>query len=98
MSVHNTNQNTVLLKTYLSTLRKKVDWISTFFFSPSSRSLWDLGFLDQGLNPGPQQWKHGVLTAGPPWNSLDIIFENKCLEVKTKMCSLCFSRIILILF
>ena len=26
-------------------------------------------FPTQGLNPWPQQWKHGVLTPGPPGNS-----------------------------
>ena len=27
-------------------------------------------FSDQGLNPCPLQWKHGVLTTGPPHKSL----------------------------
>lgn len=31
-----------------------------------SCSLWDLGFPNGDWIPGPQQWKHGVLTNGPP--------------------------------
>ena len=33
--------------------------------------MWLMGcwFPNQGLNPWPQQWKHGVLTTGPPGNS-----------------------------
>ena len=27
-------------------------------------------FPDQGLNPGPLLWEHGVLAAGPPGGSL----------------------------
>ena len=27
-------------------------------------------FLDQGLNPYHLQWKHGILTTGPPGKSL----------------------------
>ena len=27
-------------------------------------------FKDQGSNPGPWQWKHEILTTGPPGNSL----------------------------
>ena len=31
--------------------------------------MWDLTFpTGQGSNPGPLQWKHGVLTIGPPRN------------------------------
>jgi len=30
---------------------------------------------DQGLNPGPQQWRRGVLTTGPPGNSLRAVVE-----------------------
>ena len=33
------------------------------------RGLQDLSSLDQGSNPCPQQWKHRVLTTGPPGNS-----------------------------
>ena len=29
----------------------------------------NLKFLDQGSNPCPLQWKHGVLTTGPPGKS-----------------------------
>ena len=38
-------------------------------------------FLDQGSNPGPQQWKHRVLTTGPPGNSRDIF--NILIKIKT---------------
>lgn len=36
------------------------------------RSTWFAGswFTDQGCNPGPWQWKHEILTTGPPGNSL----------------------------
>ena len=27
-----------------------------------------------GLNPGPQQWEHGVLTTGPPGNSQHYLY------------------------
>ena len=38
---------------------------------------WHVGslFPDQGSNPGPWQWEHGVLTTGPPGNSLKSIFK-----------------------
>ena len=26
-------------------------------------------FLDQGLNPGPLHWEHGILATGPPGKS-----------------------------
>ena len=34
-------------------------------------AMWLMGcwLPNQGLNPWPQQWKHGVLTTGPPGNS-----------------------------
>ena len=44
-----------------------------FFSSPPSpgHSAQHVGsqFPKQGLNPGPLQWKHGVLIAGPPGKS-----------------------------
>ena len=30
-----------------------------------SCSMWDL-FPDQGCNPGPLHWEHGILATGPP--------------------------------
>ena len=39
-----------------------------FFFCPAAQ-LVGSSFPDQGSNPGPLQWKHGVLTTGPPGNS-----------------------------
>ena len=38
------------------------------------RGLWESWFPDQGLNLGPWQWKYRVLIAGPPGNSLPIVF------------------------
>ena len=43
-------------------------FIYLFFTTPCS--LWD----PQGLNPCPQQWRHGILTTGPPGNSLTSFF------------------------
>ena len=42
-----------------------------FFFSPLGHSAQHVGsqFPKQGLNPGPLQWKHGVLITGPPGKS-----------------------------
>ena len=40
------------------------------------KSKWLAGsyqFLNQGLNPSPQQWKHEVLTTGWPGNSLSVL-------------------------
>ena len=37
---------------------------------------------DQGLNPGPWQWKHGVLTTGPPGISPYIFF----VEIYVQIC------------
>lgn len=39
------------------------------FVFASLHSLWDPSPPNQGLNPGPRQWKYQVLTAGPPGNS-----------------------------
>ena len=30
-------------------------------------------FPDQGSNPYPLQWNHGVLTTGPPWKSQQVL-------------------------
>ena len=37
-------------------------------------------FPDQGLNPGPQQWEHGVLTTRPPENSQELPTFNQFLS------------------
>ena len=29
----------------------------------------EIDFANQGLNPGPLHWEHGVLVAGPPGKS-----------------------------
>ena len=44
--------------------------IHSFFFFGRSARLAGSYFPDQGLNLCPQPWKHGVLTIGPPGNSL----------------------------
>ena len=33
-------------------------------------------FPDQGSNPGPRHWQHGVLATGPPGKSLTLHFES----------------------
>ena len=42
---------------------------SLFFLLPVTAKFIRSSFPNQGLNPGPQQWKFKVLTAGPPGNS-----------------------------
>ena len=37
----------------------------------SSYGTWDL-VPDQGLNPGPLRWEHGVLATGPPGKSQEL--------------------------
>ena len=40
-----------------------------------------VGIPDQGLNPRPLQWKHGVLTTGPPGRSPEFSFEHAVFEM-----------------
>ena len=50
---------------------------STFFlFIFFGRVLVGSQFPDRGSNPGPLQWKHGVLTTGPPVNSQQPFFND----------------------
>ena len=42
-------------------------WHITFFFGTACRI--SVQFPDQGLNPGPWQWKPRILTTRPSWNS-----------------------------
>ena len=42
---------------------------STFFSSWPCHVACPCQFLDSGLNPGPQQWKHRILTIRPPGKS-----------------------------
>ena len=58
-------------------------FFSFFFFFGCATQLVG-SFLDQGLNPGPQQLECGVLTTGPPGNSLSLI-----LWMGTIVCSRC---------
>ena len=56
--------------------------LNFFFFGHDKDQLSGPYFLDQGLNPGSQQWKHRVLTPGPPGNSqvllnLNVYFSKK---------------------
>ena len=47
--------------------------VTSFFFF-FGRAAWHVGswFPNQGLNPLPLQWKHGVLTTGPQGKSLTV--------------------------
>ena len=49
-----------------------------FFFFFVCHTAWHVGsqFPDQGLNPRPLKWKHGVLTTGPPGMSLKLPFNS----------------------
>ena len=50
---------------------------STIFFFGCSE--WLVGsYLQPGLEPGPRQWKHWVLTTGPPGNSHNFSFFIDC--------------------
>ena len=53
------------------------DKFSSYFFFFSGCSAWFAGtcFPNQGLNPGPQQWEHWVLTTGLPGNSPSLLLE-----------------------
>ena len=35
---------------------------------------YEIWFPDQGLNPDPLRWEHGVLATGPPGKSLNVTF------------------------
>ena len=48
-------------------------YLFIYFFGCTVRHLGS-HFPDQGLNPCPVQWKHGVLTTGPPGKSSTILF------------------------
>ena len=53
-----------------------------FFFNCTSQHVGSQ-FPDQGSNPCPLQWKHAILTAGRPKQSLTTclyILMNKCIE------------------
>ena len=54
-----------------------VSWQILFLFFFSGCFAWFAGtcFPDQGLNPGPQQWEHWVLTTGLPGNSPSLLLE-----------------------
>ena len=43
-----------------------------------ARGFW---FPDQGWDPGPLHWKHGVLATGPPGESLNLDFKS-IIEVR----------------
>ena len=44
----------------------------------------DLSF-QLGIEAGPLQWKHGILTTGPPGKSLHGVFDSYVLFPKTTM-------------
>ena len=54
-------------------------WVfsSHLFFFFFGQAVCGSQFPNQGLNPGPQQWKHQVLTTGLPGNSLSSRFLQK---------------------
>ena len=52
-----------------------LQWYCNIFFLKFGHAARLVGsqFPDQGLNPGPRQWKCRVLTTGPPGNSPQIL-------------------------
>ena len=44
-----------------------------FILLATQCSMWN--FHNQGLNPQPLQWKHRILTTGPPGKSRETIFD-----------------------
>ena len=50
-------------------------WCFLFFFLATPHGLWDLSSPNQGLIPGPWQWKRRVLTIGLPGNSQHNVFK-----------------------
>ena len=44
-------------------------------FSCIGSWLQHMGSLDQGLNPGPLHWEHGILATGPPGEPPDLLFK-----------------------
>ena len=55
---------------------------SFFFFSDCATRLAGSQFPDQGLNPGPLQWKCRVLTTGQPGNSPIHRFVNHLFHIQ----------------
>ena len=49
-------------------------YVFGIFFLAVLFGMWDLSFPNQGSNPCPLQWEHGVLTTGPPGKSLACTF------------------------
>ena len=47
---------------------------SIFFFRAMALGMWDFNSPTKGSKPCPLPWNHGILTAGPPGNSLSSIF------------------------
>ena len=54
--------------------------VSVVFFKKAliylGHTTWRVGswFPDQGLNPCPLPWRHGVPTTGPPGKALSLVF------------------------
>ena len=66
-----------------------------FYFWPDPAWLARSQFPDQGLNPGPQEWKHKILTTGPPGNPLNLFFYSLITFFKKSLCSsTCFLSVI----
>ena len=47
---------------------------SCFAFLAVLRGTWDLSFPTKRSNPCPLQWKHRILTTGPPGKSSKVYF------------------------
>ena len=47
----------------------------TYLFVPVLVVACGIYFPDQGSNPGPLHWEHGVLATGPPGQSLTRVFD-----------------------
>ena len=44
----------------------------------------ELSTPDQGSNPGPPPWEHGVLPTGPPGKSLLMLFSQEIFNARTQ--------------
>ena len=71
-----TIQNNQKKKIFFLVMRlRSIFLASFFFFFAEPHGLCDLNSLTRDRTLGPQQWNDGVLTTGPPGNSLLAIFK-----------------------
>ena len=68
------------------------------FFFHFGCTAWLAGsyFPDQGLNPGPCQWKRQVLTTGPPGNSQYIIYFSFLPSISTSTSKVMLSIMVVV--